>query len=122
MHELGATQRLLDVALEQARAADASRVTDLYLVVGELSTMAPDAVRHYLDELTPGTPAEGATLHVRKVAAELECTACGRRRPAAVPDPGCRGCGGREARVAAGNEFYLEGIDVQRDGGAPPRG
>ncbi len=122
MHELGATQRILDVALEQARAAGASRITDLYLVNGELSTMAPDAVRHYLDELCPGTPAEGAALHVRELPAELACRSCGRRRPATTPDPGCPGCGSPDAVVAGGTEFYLEGIDVAMDGQPAPKG
>lgn len=122
MHELNATQGLLELALEQARAAGAARVTDLYLVVGELSTMAPAAVRHYLDVLSPGTPAEGATLHVREVSAELACRACGRRRAAAAPDPGCPGCGSRGSLVAAGHEFYLEAIDVATDSVASARG
>ena len=38
MHELYATQAILEKAIQKANEAKAKRITNLYLVVGEIST------------------------------------------------------------------------------------
>ena len=67
MHELYATQAILDKALEKAAEAKARRITDLHIVVGEISTYVDDSVQFYWDEISKGTLAEGAQLHFRHV-------------------------------------------------------
>ena len=37
MHELTITESLLEIALRHAREAGATKITDLYLVIGQLS-------------------------------------------------------------------------------------
>ena len=62
MHELGITSRLLEVVLERAVAAGATRVTDVHLEIGEESDVAPEALEHYWPQVSRATPAEGARL------------------------------------------------------------
>ena len=62
MHELGITSRLLEVVLERAAAAGATRVTDVHLEIGEESDVAPEALEHYWPQVSRATPAEGARL------------------------------------------------------------
>jgi hypothetical protein len=69
MHELFATQAILDKALARAAEEAAARITDLHLVVGDLSSYVDDSVQFYWDEISKGTIAESARLHFRHVAA-----------------------------------------------------
>jgi len=62
MHELGITSRLLDVVVERAAAAGATRISEVHLEIGEESDVAPEALRHYWPQVSGGTAAEGATL------------------------------------------------------------
>lgn len=62
MHELGIASRLLDVVIERAAAAGATRVSEVHLEIGEESDVAPEALRHYWPQVSTGTPAEGARL------------------------------------------------------------
>lgn len=62
MHELGIVRRILEVALERATAAGASRITGLQLEIGEDSDVSPEAVELYWPTVSRGTPAEGARL------------------------------------------------------------
>lgn len=111
MHELAVTQSILEIALQHAEQAGAGRITDLHLVIGQLSSMVDDSVQFYWDLISQGTPAEGARLHFRRVPVEMQCRACDHRY---TPDGDfmCPACGSDQVQVVAGEEFYLEAIDV----------
>lgn len=114
MHELMVTESLLEIALRHACEAQAARITDLYLVIGELSSVIDDSVQFYWDIVSEGTSAEGANLHFRRIPAEMACQEC-----AETYDPKvaltCPACGSSNVRVVAGQEFYLEAIEVSSD-------
>lgn len=111
MHELSVTESILEIAL---RHGGEQRITDLYLVIGELSTLIDESVQFYWDIISEGTPAAGATLHFRRVPAQLTCQTCGHSYSPREALP-CPACGSEDIRVVAGEEFYLEAIDVSSD-------
>lgn len=113
MHELPITQSILDLVVDHARRAGATRVTDVHLVIGELSRVVDDSVQFYWDILTEGTMAAAATLHFRRVPFQLECQDC-----AIVFEPNdssfqCAGCGGGRVRVVGGDDLRVDAIDVE---------
>lgn len=114
MHELMVTESLLEIALRHARQAEANRITDLFLVIGELSSVIDDSVQFYWDIVSEGTLASGAALHFRRIPAEMACQEC-----AETYDPKhdltCPACGSTNVRIVAGQEFYLEAIEVSSD-------
>jgi hydrogenase nickel incorporation protein HypA/HybF len=63
MHEAGVTERILEIVVEHAKEAQARRVTDVYLEVGEESGIDTDSVELHWPLLAKGSVAEGATLH-----------------------------------------------------------
>ena len=76
MHELPVTQSLLKIALDHAEKANARQVTALNIVIGELSSMVDDSIQFYWETIAKDTIAEKATLHFRRVPAELQCMTC----------------------------------------------
>jgi hydrogenase nickel incorporation protein HypA/HybF len=113
MHELPATQGMLDAALEAAQAAGATRISAIDVVIGDLSSIVGDSVQFYFDLLSRDTAAAGARLRVRRVAATAECGACGVGYAAALPlDPACARCGALAVTVTGGREFYVDSIEV----------
>jgi hydrogenase nickel incorporation protein HypA/HybF len=112
VHELAVTESLLELALRHAAAAGGGRVTDLYLVIGQLSSVVDDSVQFYWDFVSAGTPAEGARLHFERVAAEFECGDCSARYGISGEALACPVCGGGRVSVRAGDEFHLAAIDV----------
>ena len=104
------------MALRHAAEAGGRRITDLHLVMGELSTNVDESVQFYWDILAEGTAAEGAQLHFRRVPAELQCLACGTKYHIAGGELACPKCGNAGAKIVAGEEFQLEAIDVDELG------
>lgn len=113
MHELYATQTILEKALEKAAEANARRITALHIVIGEISTYVDDSVQFYWDEISKGTLAEGAQLHFRRVSAQFQCMACFTKYQPAEGEILCPSCGSTGARILAGEEFYMEALDVE---------
>lgn len=114
MHELMVTESILEIAIRHAEKADAHRVTDLYLVLGELSTVIDESVQFYWDFISENTIAEGAKLHFRRIPAVLECQNCGQKYHLAR-DLTCPFCRSSEVKIIAGREFSLEAIEVSQD-------
>ena len=113
MHELAVTQSILKIALGHAEKANAKRVIDLNLVIGELATMVDDSIQFYWEIIARDTIAEKATLHFRRVPAELQCNACLEKYHPVDGDLICPKCNGIGAKILAGEEFFLESIDVE---------
>lgn len=113
MHELPITQSLLEISLRRGGEADAKRVTDLYVVIGELATMVDDSIQFYWDIIAEGTIAQGATLHFRRIPAELQCMACFTKYNPKEKELICPNCGSVGAKIIAGEEFFLEAINVE---------
>lgn len=111
MHELSVTESILEIALRHGREAGAATVTDLFLVIGELSTIVDESVQFYWDIISEGTPAAGSTLHFRRIPGRLGCRACGHTYSPREDLP-CPMCGSIEIDIQAGEEFYLEAIEI----------
>ena len=113
MHELSITENILAITLRHAAQANATRVTDIHLVIGQLASIVDDSVSFYWDIISKGTLAEGAELHFQRIPTEMECLACDQRYQPNDRQLACPHCGSHQVKVVAGEEFYLESIGVE---------
>lgn len=112
MHELGVTQSILNIALHHAQTAQATRIREINLVIGELASVVDDSVQFYWAMIAKGTIAEGATLNFKRLPACLRCNDCAHEFPIDHREYMCPACGSPNVAVAGGEEFYVESIDV----------
>lgn len=113
MHELAVTESLLKISLEYAEKATAKQISALNIVIGELSSMVDDSIQFYWETIAKDTIAEKAVLNFRRVPAELQCMTCFMKYHPAEKELVCPRCGGVGAKILAGEEFFLETIDVE---------
>lgn len=113
MHELSVTESLLKIALKHAEKANAKRVTDLNIVIGDLASMVGDSIQFYWEIIAKGTIAEQAKLNFRRVPAELECMSCFEKYHPTDRELACPKCNGINVKIITGEEFALESIDVE---------
>ena len=113
MHELPITQSILKIALQYGLKSKAKRITDLYLVIGQLSSVIDDSVQFYWPIISEGTIAQDATLHFQRIPARLECTQCGTQYT--IKDGNlstCPSCDSSQVKILEGKEFQLESIGI----------
>jgi hydrogenase nickel incorporation protein HypA/HybF len=114
MHELAITEQILDIATRHGEQAGAERVTDLYLVIGDLSSIIDDSVQLCWDMINEGTICEGAQLHFERIPAKLKCRQCGTiytlENGELTPCPECESI---QIDVIQGKEFRLDSINIE---------
>lgn len=114
MHELSVTESVLEIACEHAQKAQAEKVTDIFLVIGRLSSIVDDSIEFYWNVISKGTLCEDARLHFKRIPAELVCLECKTKYTLEDELVPCPECGSARVRVIAGDEFNLESIEIQR--------
>lgn len=113
MHELSVTQGMLDISLEKAKEAQASRITTINLVIGELSGIVDECVQFYFDFLSSDSIASGAILSFTRIPMQVRCRNCGLSFSPDKSSWSCPQCGKWDVEVVAGNEFYIDSIEVE---------
>ncbi len=113
MHELSVTESILEIALRHANTTNAKRITNLYLVIGQLASIVDDSVQFYWDIVSKDTIAAGATLHFKRLPAKLTCLDCNHQYDLDKKGFSCPNCQSDHVKVISGDEFYMEAIDIE---------
>jgi hydrogenase nickel incorporation protein HypA/HybF len=112
VHELSIMSYLLETVEQEAVRIGARKVVGINLVIGERASVIDDSLLFCFDMLTPGTVAEGATVHIRRTAMRFHCEKDGHytRRGDDFRCPHCHTVG----RVTdEGSELLVESIEVE---------
>jgi hydrogenase nickel incorporation protein HypA/HybF len=114
MHELSITENLLDIILRHAQNDGATRVTNIYLVIGQLSSIVDDSVKFYWNMIAKDTIAQEAILHFKRISIRLTCLDCSHDYEPTGDELSCPKCKGIHVKVLMGEEFYVEAIDIEK--------
>ena len=114
MHELAVTESVLNLAAKHGIKAGAERITDINLVIGQLSSIIDDSIQFYWDIISEDTICEGAKLHFQRIPARLECLDCTEQYNIETELSPCPNCGSYHVKVITGDEFFLESIEINR--------
>ena len=113
MHELSIMQSALDLALDAAQKAGASKLYRIRLRIGALSGVVPEALRFSFEALAAGTPAEGATLEIEDVPARFWCAGCAKEFQADSLFADCPGCRKPSGDLRSGREMELASLEIE---------
>ena len=112
MHELGITQEVLNLALGEAKAAKAKRISRINLVVGEASGVVDDSVQFCFELLSSESIAKDAKLSFKRISLRMQCRQCGHSFSPNGLYSSCPACQKWDAELTAGREFYIDSIEV----------
>ena len=118
MHELAITQSILDIALEHARKAGATRIGRINLVIGEMTGVAEECFRFYIGVVSRGTAAEEAELAVRRVPITARCRNCAEHFEVRDFRWTCPRCQSTGSDIIGGKELFVESIEIPGRAGA----
>lgn len=112
MHEVSLCETIREIILEQAAIDGFTKVNRVWLEVGPLSCVAPDALRFSFDAVMRGSVAEGASVEIATPPATARCLAC--LKTATVQDryDPCPQCGAGPMDVIAGDALKISKLEV----------
>lgn len=113
MHELGIMQSTIELVEAQARAHAATQVHRITLKIGELAGVEIEALRFAFDVVAAGTLADGSSLEIVSVPAQVYCKKCAVEfSPIHGPIFACPHCGDFSGEIRQGRELELTQIEM----------
>lgn len=115
MHELAITESILSIAEQAAQENHGTKVADIYLVIGQLSSIVDDSLQFYWDHISHGTVCEGAKLHFERHPAILRCNSCDYQYSLGEILQPCPNCQSVDIFIEGGEELLVHHIDILRE-------
>ncbi len=84
----------------------------VHIALGELFPLSEEQLHTQWLELIRGTSLTRAKLNIRHISAEQQCMVCFEKYHPINKETACPYCGSVGAKILAGEELYLEGIEV----------
>lgn len=111
MHELPVVLDIVKVMEEEAKKHCFTKITQINLVIGELSSFFDEAVQMYFEIVAKDSSCEGARLVFEHRTAMFQCRSCGKEFPHEKSFE-CPDCGGESVLIkGTGNEFYIRSYE-----------
>lgn len=112
MHEVALAEGVLQLIEDAARTQGFASVRAIWLEIGQMSSVEPDALRFCFDAVSRDSIAAGARLEIVDTPGQGWCAHCALSVPmVALYDP-CPHCGAYHLRVTAGTEMRVRELEV----------
>jgi len=113
MHEFPITMSIVSIVLEKANAAQASKITNINLTIGNLSGIVPECVEIQFKIISRGTIAEGASLIFYQPPSMVRCRNCDNTFSGDNFEFTCPNCQEQKVEILSGRECSVETIEVE---------
>lgn len=112
MHEMALAEGVLQLCEDHARKAGATSVVAVWLEIGTLSHVEPEALEFCFEAVVNGTLAHGARLEIDRVPGCGWCYDCSREVAVNALIGACPKCGGYRWQVTGGQEMRVKEMEV----------
>lgn len=113
MHEVSLAEGVLQLIEDAARREKFARVRTVWLEIGQLSCVEPEALAFCFDAVTRGSIAEGARLEILATPGSGWCLECATSVPMNEPLALCPHCGSGALQVSGGTGMRVRELEVE---------
>jgi hydrogenase nickel incorporation protein HypA/HybF len=112
MHEISLAEGVLQMIEDAARQQHFSKVTTVWLEIGQLAGVEVEAMRFCFDAVTRGSVAEGAQLEIVATPGSGWCRQCSAAVALSASFGACPQCGSYQVQVTGGTEMRVKELEV----------
>ncbi|MES9994070.1 MAG: hydrogenase maturation nickel metallochaperone HypA [Candidatus Thiodiazotropha sp.] len=113
MHEMSLCEGVLRLLEEHAVSQGFQRVKRVWLEIGALSGVEPEAMRFSFDAVMKESLADGAQLEIIDLPGEAWCMQCSKPVQLAARYQACPECGSYQLQVTGGDEMRVKELEVE---------
>lgn len=110
MHEMAMVSSIFSIIDDQIKEHGLSRVSEVNLVVGDLTGVEDMTMKACFELFAQYTPVEGAVLKIAHVPIKARCRKCGNEFSVQKMSYRCTTCGNESISIISGKELYIESI------------
>ncbi|MFA4919222.1 MAG: hydrogenase maturation nickel metallochaperone HypA [Thermodesulfovibrionales bacterium] len=113
MHEVGITQGILDIAIENCKKRGYTGIESIKVKIGKAAGVMPDSLLFAFEAMKVGTIAEKAVLIIDEIPVSGYCNGCS--SDFSVDDAyviTCPKCGHLSLRIDTGRELNIDEMEV----------
>jgi len=112
MHEMSLTQGVLNILEDYAKTNDFKCVKTVWLEIGQLSHVEPEAMAFCFDAVMKGTIADGAKLEIVELPGQAICIDCDAEIEINSRVAECPKCGSYKLHISGGDEMRVKELEV----------
>lgn len=112
MHEMALAEGIVRICEDHAQNAGAQKVAAIWIEIGDLSHVDPDAIAFCFAAVSKGTMADGARLEIERIPGRAWCHGCGKQVRLTSLTDACPDCGGYQLQVSGGEEMRVREMEV----------
>lgn len=112
MHEMALCESMIEIIEREAREQQFARVRAVWVEIGALSHVDPEAMRFCFSAVAHGGIAADARFEIVSLPGEAWCMSCSRTVPLAQRSEPCPHCGGYQLQVTTGDELRVKELEV----------
>lgn len=113
MHEMSLAESVLQIIENASRSQDFQRVKAVWVEIGRLSCVEPEALRFAFEAVTNGSLAHGARLEIVEITGQGVCLECSAEVELAARHEACPACGSYKMRVTGGEDMRVRELEVE---------
>lgn len=113
MHEHHAVQNLVNQAIEKAALLNAKKVKKVVFGLGDLVGFDDGSIELYYEQMSAGTPLEGASLQIIHYKPKLQCKNCSNIFEDSKREFKCPKCSSMSLSLQGGKDFFLQDIEIE---------
>ena len=113
MHEMSLCEGVLQVLQNEAKTQGFTKVLAVWLEIGDLSSVEPEAMLFSFDVVTRNSLADGAKLKIINVPGSAWCMQCAKTVTVKQRFDECPDCGSYQLQVTGGDEMKIKELEVE---------
>lgn len=113
MHEISLCENIRQVLEQQASLQQYQRVKTVWLEIGRLSSIDPEAIRFSFEVVMQGSIAEQARLEIIEVPGEARCMECLQTVQLQQRYDECPLCGSYRLQIHNGEQMRIKELEVE---------
>jgi hydrogenase nickel incorporation protein HypA/HybF len=121
MHEFSFAYNIFKIAEETAIKNKATKITEVYLEIGELTLIVPELLKKSFEMATSGSMAEGAELIIEKTPGKIKCRECNKISTVTLTEEAhltglslfqCKHCQSKDTEIIEGKKANIKNIKI----------
>lgn len=113
MHEMSLTQSVLNILEDYAKTNGFAKVKTVWLEIGQLSHVEPEAMAFCFDAVMKNTIADGAKLEIVETPGKAICVDCAEELEITSRIAQCPKCGSYKLHISGGDEMRVKELEVE---------